>query len=262
MTVTCRSYKFRHAIVREPGNSVVSGLRASRSDDPDPELFKNEHRIYVQSLEANGLDVTLLPPLEDFPDAVFVEDAAICTGKTAVLLRPGAPSRRDEVVAIKPALVDVFEQLIDLPGDGLVDGGDVLLTENDAFIGLSERTNQTGFEALSSVLSTLGYRSRKVETPSDILHFKTDCGLLDAETIFATRRLARTRCFDGYQVMLAPDGEEAAANLIRVNDVVLISAGYPMTKSVLTKAGYEVQAIPTSQAALIDGGPSCMSLRF
>ncbi|MGI9452286.1 MAG: dimethylarginine dimethylaminohydrolase family protein [Geminicoccaceae bacterium] len=262
MTITCRSYRFRRAIAREPGNSVVEGLRASRSIDPDPELFKSEHRTYVQSLKANGLDVTLLPALEDFPDSVFVEDAAICTGKTAILLRPGAPSRRKEVDAIKPALKGIFEELITLPGDGIIDGGDVLLTENEAFIGLSERTNQAGFDALSSVLSTLGYRSKKVETPSDILHFKTDCGLLDAETIFATKRLAQTRCFDGYRVILAPDGEEAAANLIRVNDVVLISAGYPKTKSVLTKAGYKVQTNPTSQAALIDGGLSCLSLRF
>ena len=260
--MTCRSCTFSRAIAREPGNSVARGLRASRGIDPDPELFQSEHRTYVQCLEANGLDVTLLPALEDFPDSVFVEDAAICTGKTAVLLRPGAPSRRHEADAVKPVLDYVFEELITLPGDGFVDGGDVLLTEDEALIGLSERTNQAGFDALSSVLSTLGYRPRKVETPADILHFKTDCGLLDGETIFATRRLAQTRCFDAYRVILAPDGEEAAANLIRVNDVVMISAGYPKTMSVLTKAGYKVQTVPTSQAALIDGGLSCLSLRF
>ncbi len=262
MTITNRSYGFKRALTREPSNSVVSGLRTSEGPGPDPNLFKNEHHTYVESLEAHGLDVTVLPPLEAFPDSVFVEDVAICMSSAAVLLRPGASSRRGEVDAIKPTLVDIFDDLITLPGDGHVDGGDVLLTEKDAFVGLSERTDQAGFKALSSVLSEFGYVPKCVETPLDVLHFKTDCGLLDANTIFATRRLARTGCFDAYQVILAPDGEESAANLIRVNDIVLVSDGYPRTKTVLMNAGYQVKTLPTSQAGLIDGGLSCMSLRF
>jgi len=262
VTIICRSYAFKRAITRAPGNSVVSGLRTSGGADPDPDVFKSEHRTYVQSLEANGLDVTILPPLEAFPDSVFVEDTAICTANTAILLRPGAPSRRGEVDAIKPALGNLFKHVITLPENGHVDGGDVLLTEKDAFIGLSERTDQEGFDALSSVLSELGYTPKNIETPQDILHFKTDCGLLDEETIFATSRLAGLHCFDDYRVILAPNGEEAAANLIRVNDAVLVSAGYPKTKAVLTNAGYKVQTVPNSQAELIDGGLSCMSLRF
>ncbi len=258
----CRSYRFKHAITREPGQSVVAGLRAVRAADPDPELFKREHRAYIRSLEAAGLEVTMLPPLEDFSDSVFVEDTAVCTAGIAVVLRPGAPSRRGEAKAIQPFLSKTFKDVVTLPGEGFVDGGDVLLAEEEAFIGLSHRTDRAGFEALSAVLAELGYRPRNVATPADILHFKTDCGLLDAETIFATKRLAETRCFDGYRLILAPDGEEAAANLIRVNDVVLISRGYPKTEALLQDAGYDVRTIPTSQAALVDGGLSCLSLRF
>ncbi len=230
--------------------------------DPKPDIFLQEHGIYVQSLEAAGVDVTVLPALEDFPDSVFVEDAALCAGGVAIILRPGAPSRRGEADAIQRTLCTAFERVINLPGHGFVDGGDVLLAQDEAFIGLSARTNQEGLEALSTQLIELGYRPKKVETPSDILHFKTDCGLLDAETVFATRRLAKTGCFDGYRLILAPDGEEASANLIRVNDIVLISAGFPETEALLQDAGYNVVTIPTSQAALVDGGLSCMSLRF
>jgi dimethylargininase len=258
----CRSYRFKSAITRAPGHSIAKGLRSADGIDPNSEIFKQEHLAYIQCLESIGIDVTILPALEDFPDSVFVEDTAVCTAEAAIILRPGAPSRRGEATAIKPALEKVFKEIITLPGPGSIDGGDVLLAEEDAFIGLSDRTNQAGVEALSAVLADFGYKPRKVEPPLDILHFKTDCGLLDAETIFATKRLADTRCFEGYRVILAPDGEEAAANLIRVNDIVLISAGYPKTESLLRDAGYQIQTIPTSQAALVDGGLSCMSLRF
>jgi dimethylargininase len=138
----------------------------------------------------------------------------------------------------------------------------VLLSDEEAFIGLSGRTDQMGFDALARVLGDLGYRIRKVETPPSILHFKTDCGLLDSESIFASRTLAATDCFHGYQVIEAPEGEEAAANLIRVNDVVMLSAGHPKSEALLTSRGYEVRILDTSEAAKVDGGLSCMSLRF
>ena len=233
-----------------------------RTIDPDPAVFKTEHDIYVNALEAAGLDVIRLPPLEDFPDSVFVEDTAICVDGVAILLRPGAPSRRGESTAIQPALEDVFSEVVSLPGQGFVDGGDVLLTDDHAFIGLSKRTNEAGIKALATLLSDHGYGVRRVETPGHILHFKTDCGLIDAETIFATKALAEMACFDGYNLLLAPDGEEAAANLIRVNETVMLSAGFPKTEAMLRTAGYQVRVIPTTQAALVDGGLSCMSLRF
>ncbi|MGI9438020.1 MAG: dimethylarginine dimethylaminohydrolase family protein [Geminicoccaceae bacterium] len=257
-----RSYDFRRAIVREPGASVALGLRAGDTEDPDPALFLQEHRIYVAALRDAGLQVMVLPPLEDFPDSVFVEDAALFAAGRAIALRPGAASRHDEALAIRPALQAASGHVVDLPGDGTIDGGDVLLTDQDAFIGCSARTDDAGANALADLLADWGYTVRRVETPPDILHFKTDCGLLDSGTIFSTSNLASTGCFEGYRVIEAPDGEEAAANLIRINSQVFINAGYPKTKRLLSAEGYAVRTLPTSQAALIDGGLSCMSLRF
>lgn len=256
-----RSFSFTRAITRAPGASVVSGLRAGDGASPSLALFEREHQAYIAALRDAGVDVMVLPSLDAFPDSVFVEDAALCAGGTAILLRPGAPSRRGEADALRPALTKTFEHVIDLPGQGSIDGGDVLLGDEEAFIGRSARTDSAGQDALSIVLSDLGYRIRAVDTPTDILHFKTDCGLLDSGTIFATRRLADTGCFDGYRVITAPAGEEAAANLIRVNDHVLISAGFPQTEALLRQEGYTVTSLAISQAALIDGGLSCMSLR-
>ena len=152
--------------------------------------------------------------------------------------------------------------MVDLPGAGFVDGGDVMLTDDEALIGQSARTDQEGFDALARVLVDFGYRARRVDTPPSILHFKTDCGLLDSETIFASRTLNATGCFDGYRVIEAPEGEEAAANLIRVNDHVLLSAGHPRTEDLLTSNGYDLKVLDTSEAAKVDGGLSCLSLRF
>jgi dimethylargininase len=257
-----RSYRFTNFLCRRPSASVVQGIRDGSGPDPDPALFEAQHDAYLQALRAAGGNVTLLPAQEEFPDSVFIEDPAIVTGNAAIVLRPGATSRLGEAAALQPTLTDVFDTVIDLPGEGFVDGGDVILSDDEALIGQSARTNQEGFDALASVLADFGYRARRVETPPGVLHFKTDCGLLDSETIFSSRALNATGCFEGYRVIEAPVGEESAANLIRVNDHVLLSAGHPRTEDLLASNGYDIRVLDTSEAAKVDGGLSCMSLRF
>lgn len=260
---TGRSYTFSHAIARKPAKSVSVGLRAvDRGGDPDPDAFLKEHDSYVAALKATGADVTVLDALEEFPDSVFVEDAALCLAGKAIALRPGAPTRFGETAAIAPTLQDVIGEVIFLPGDGYVDGGDILVSDTEVMVGLSARTDAVGYDALKMVLDPLGYGIRMVQTPPEILHFKTECGLLDSETIFATKALAATGCFDGYKLIEAPEGEEAVANLIRFNDSVFISAGHPRTHELLVNAGYNVVELSTQEAAKVDGGLSCMSLRF
>ncbi len=262
-----RSFRFTRAIVRKPCGNVSKGLRANAgtaglADIPDPIEFARQHDAYIDALKGAGLAVTVLPALEAFPDSVFVEDAALCLSDTAIVLRPAAPTRSGEAAAITPALKRVFETVIELPGPGTVDGGDILVTDREVLIGLSARTDAKGFDTLASILADLGIVARLVETPPNILHFKTDCGLLDDQTILATPQLAATNCFADYTVIATAAGEEASANCIRVNDKVFVSAGYPATTARLSAAGFAVVQLATSQAAKIDGGLSCMSLRF
>ncbi len=256
------SYTFSHALCRKPAKSVANGLRAQDHGDPDHTLFIEHHQRYVEALTECGCKVTLLDALEDYPDSVFIEDAALCLGGVAIALRPGASSRFGESAALMPSLNKLFKQVINLSGNGFIDGGDILVTDTEVLVGLSSRTNQAGFDSLSEQVQRLGYKARKINTPADILHFKTDCGLLDGNTIFASSALAATGCFESYQVIVAPENETAAANLIRVNDTVLISEGYPETKLLLETAEYKVVCLPNSEAAKVDGGLSCMSLRF
>jgi len=256
------SFSFTNAIVRAPGTSVSNGLRTNGGTDPDAVRFRHQHCLYVDALVRAGLGVTELAPLEAFPDSVFVEDAALCLAGCAIVLRPGAASRAGESAALRPDLAVAGLRVLELADTGKIDGGDVLVTEGDVFVGLSTRTDAGGVEALAEVVEPLGYKVRGVATPGSILHFKSDCGLLDSTTIFATERLAATGCFDGYDVVVAPSGEEGAANLIRINNAVLVAEGFPVTAALLADRGYLVEVVAVDEAAKIDGGLSCMSLRF
>ncbi|MGA2953063.1 MAG: arginine deiminase family protein [Caulobacteraceae bacterium] len=254
---------FDHAIVRAPARSVTEGLRADDRGDPTFEGIRVEHDAYIAALAAAGVEVTSLPPLEAFPDSIFVEDPALVFTEGAILLRLGAPSRTGERAEIAPVLRELFEVVLDLPGPGFVDGGDVLVTPGAVLIGLSRRTDLAGAEALQQRLALLGRQSEIVTTPRGVLHFKTDCSLLDEQTVLTTPRLSASGVFHGrFREILTPEGEEAAANALRINDVVLASAEHPRTIDLLTGAGYSVTPLHTAEIGRIDAGMSCMSLRW
>lgn len=255
-------YAFNAALVREPGPSVVHGLRADDRGDPTFEGVSSEHTAYIAVLRDAGVEVTVLPALDGFPDAIFVEDPALVFPEGAILLRPGAPSRIGETAEIAPTLRSMFETVLDLPEPGHADGGDVLTTQNSVMIGMSARTDREGAEGLIACLGKLGRTGKIVETPKGVLHFKTDCSLLDEETILVTHRLAGLGMFDGHREVVVPAGEEAAANALRVNDVVLVGSGFPRTIEMLDKLGFKVIAIDTTEIGKIDAGLSCMSLRW
>lgn len=86
--------------------------------------------------------------------------------------------------------------------------------------------------------------------------------MLDEETILSTKRLDASGCFEGYKVIHCAEGEEACANTIRFNNLVLMPSGFPKTRAALDAAGYEVCEIGNTEAAKLDGGMSCLSLRF
>jgi dimethylargininase len=255
-------YHFNSVIVREPSRSVVNGLRADDRGNPTYEGVKAEHDAYIAAMRAAGVEVTILPALEAFPDSVFVEDPAVVFTEGAILLRPGAASRVDETKEITPTLRAMFENVLDLPNPGFADGGDVLTTPKSVMIGLSARTDKTGAEALAACIDKLGRKAEIVATPEGVLHFKTDCSLLDEESILSTARLARSGVFKDFKQIIIPEGEEPAANALRVNDVVMVGSDFPRTIEMLDKLGYKVVPMKTTEIGKIDAGLSCMSLRW
>lgn len=258
-----QSYTFSHAITRKPPASIIAGLRAVDTGTPDLALMQAHHADYVAALRSTGAEVVELGASEAFPDSVFVEDTALCLPKGAVVMRPGAPSRLGEAAEMAPHLQALYGQVIRIEAqDSFIEGGDILTTETEILVGRSARTNAAGVAELTRLVADWGYSVREVFTPPGVLHFKTDCSLLDAETILSTKRLAASGCFDGYKVIHVAEGEEACANTIRFNDLVIMPAGFAKTRSILQQAGYNVREIGNSECAKLDGGMSCLSLRF
>ena len=257
-----RVFDFDSAIVREPGRSVVDGLRDDPTAQPDFEGILKEHTAYVAALRAAGLAVDVLAPLEQFPDSVFVEDPALVFPEGAILLRPGAATRLGEAAEMRGALQRHFDRVLELEGDEHADGGDVLVTPETVFIGLSARTNHRGADALIAKLASLGRKARIAQTPKSILHFKTAVSLLDEDAVLATRPMAESGIFDGYRIVVVPEGEDAAANALRVNDTVLIGDRFPRTIDLLAGQGSKLQPLPVTEIGKLDAGLSCMSLRW
>jgi dimethylargininase len=253
-----RVFDFDRAIVREPAASVVHGLR-SGSEPPRYDRVAAEHRVYVGALEAAGVVVEALPALPGHPDSVFVEDPAFVLPEGAILLRPGAPSRFAEAESLAPVLHRHFAHVAEVD-DGFVDGGDILVLPEEILIGLSARTDRAGARRFAGLVRDLGRRARIVEPPTGLLHLKTGCALVDERTILAVPSLAPL--FPGYEVLETPDGETAAANLIRVNDRILMAAAFPKSASLIAERGLDLVRIPASEIARIDAGLSCMSLRW
>lgn len=254
-------FHFDQALVRTPAATVAHGLRAVDRGAPSRDGVQRELDAYVAALRAAEVNVEILEALDAFPDSIFIEDPALVFGNGAILLRPGAPSRFGESAAIAPVLRRRFDTVLELT-EGFVEGGDVLVTPDLVLIGLSERTTGPGAEALKLLLEQLGRRGEIVSTPPGVLHLKTDCSLLDEQTILATSRLAGSRAFQRYHVIVTPGGEEAAANALRVNDRVFLGDRFPRTADRLNAAGYEVVLLENTQIALLDAGFSCLSLRW
>jgi dimethylargininase len=254
-------FHFNSAIVRIPGRSVVNGLRASPGPAPVFEALVAEHEAYIAALRTAGVEVTALPALEVFPDSIFVEDPALVFSDAAILLRPGAPSRAAEAQELTATLEARFARVLRL-SEGFADGGDILVTPERVVIGLSARTDKTGAMALGQLLASIGRDSAIVDVPRGTLHLKTDCSLVDEETVIATQNLATSGALKGMRILVVPEDERSAANALRINNSVFVRADSPRTQDLLAKHGLHVVPLPVTEIAKIDAGLSCMSLRW
>jgi dimethylargininase len=254
------------AIVRPPSRNFSDGLSTAGLGAPSYELALKQHADYCAALEQCGLTLTYLEADFAYPDSTFVEDTAVLTESAAMLTRPGAPSRRGEVQSISQLLGSFLSpagiQTIQAPGT--IDGGDVCEAEDHFFIGISERTNQAGAEQLAEWLAasdfTLGFVD--IQRESTLLHLKSGLAYLGENRLVVTDALAHREEFTGYEHIRVCPEEEYGANCVRINDYVLIPSACVKLGDCLERLGYRTIALEMSEFQKMDGGLSCLSLRF
>ncbi len=260
--------QFTRAIVRPPARNFAAGLSSAALGPPDVARALEQHAEYVGALRDCGLTVTSLEPDAEHPDSTFVEDTAIVTERGAVLTRPGAPSREGEALSMGRCLRNFFADLPVIAAPGTVDGGDICEADGHFLIGVSARTNESGARQLAVHLDRLGYSSSVVDIRANpaLLHLKSGIAYLgdgiwvvDHGIQAEIRSQSRIVVRDLIPVVAV---EAYAANCVRVNDAVLVAAGFPLTSAALEKSGCRLVTLETSEFRKMDGGLSCLSLRF
>jgi dimethylargininase len=256
--------RFTRAIVRPPAGTFAAGITSSRLGPPDLALALQQHDAYCRALARLGLSLVRLPPDPDYPDSTFVEDAAIGTSRGAILTRPGAASRAGEVAALGAVLRKWFPELAAITAPGTVDGGDVCEAGEHFFIGLSRRTNPEGAAQLGEWLARHGFSSNVIDIRAmpGMLHLKTGLSWLGDRRLLAAREIGGHEELKGWEVVRVPQGEEYAANCIQVNDALLVTEGFPATSARLSELGYHLIPLAMSEFRKMDGGPSCLSVRW
>ncbi len=252
---------FKNAIVRTPGKSMVSGISTAGLGLPDYELALAQHADYIEALKECGVEVTVLEADEAYPDSTFVEDAALLTSKCAIITNPGADTRRGETVAMKKVLKGFYTNIEEIHEPGRVEAGDIMMVGSHFYIGLSERTNQSGAEQMIAHLEKYGMSGSTVEL-KEVLHLKTGLAYLENNNLIASGEFLSKEVFQKFNILAIDKGEISAANCIWVNDTVIMPKGYPKTHATIKAAGYKIREVDVSEYQKLDGGLSCLSLRF
>ncbi|MGN0710146.1 MAG: dimethylarginine dimethylaminohydrolase family protein [Anaerovoracaceae bacterium] len=256
--------KFNHVIVRRPCKAMVEGITSGLyPGKPDYELALKEHDDYIEALKQCGVDVTVLEALEEYPDSCFVEDPAVITRSCAIIANPGAASRNGEKKEILPAIQKFFDDehihFIEEPGN--LDGGDVMMVGDHFYVGLSARTNEEGIRQFGEILGKYGMTCSQVPL-EEVLHLKTGVNYIEDNNMLVSGEFVTKPDFEKYNKILIPEGEEYAANCIWVNDTVIVPEGYPGVLKAVQDLGYKTLTVDTSEYRKLDGGLSCLSLRF
>ncbi len=252
---------FTHAIARKPGPNFSQGITtAVNTGPPSYEILVNQHEKYVATLKAIGLTVILLDALPDHPDGYFVEDTAVVTADVAVITNPGADARKGEEKTIAPVLAQ-YRQTEKIRSPGTVDGGDVLQVGKHFFIGVSERTNHEGASQLSRILRRYDY-TYAIVLVGEGLHFKSSVNYVGKNTLLITEDFVGHDQLEGYDTIVVNRAESYAANTLFVNDHLLVPRGYPDTLRKLEALGFDIIELDTSEVRKMDGGLTCMSIRF
>jgi dimethylargininase len=238
----------------------------------DVERVAAQHAEYERALAQLGCAVRRLRTGKNLPDSVFIEDAAIVLDELAVIMRPGAPSRRAEVSAVAEALRR-YRSLGRIEPPGTMDGGDVLRVGRTILVGRSSRTNDAGIAQLTRLVAPHGYLVRAIEVRG-CLHLKSAATAVADHALLANRAWivpgdcadrgdkGGTGALEPFEVIDVDPREPGAANVVRVGDRLLSAAAFPRTRERLEARGFSVVTVDVSEIAKAEGAVTCCSLLF
>lgn len=252
---------FKYAIVRKPSRSMIEGISEAELGLPNYDNAIKQHDDYIEALKECGLEVTELPAVEEYPDSCFVEDPALMTPHCAILTNPGAESRRGEVAHIADAVRKFYDNVEEIKSPGFVEAGDIMMVGDHYYIGLSERTNQEGADQMIAILEKYGMSGSVVEM-SEVLHLKTGLGYLEDNNLVACGEFLTKPEFQKYNIIEIDQKDSYSANSVWINGTVLVPKGFESTVDLIKNKGYKVREVDVSEYQKLDGGLSCLSLRF
>ncbi len=226
----------------------------------DLDLARAQHQQYETALRELGCEVISLPPEDDLPDSVFVEDVALVFDEVAIVTRPGADSRKPETASIAQALAP-YRVLFTIEAPGTIDGGDVLRVGKMVYVGLSGRSNRSGVEQLQEILAPYGYRVKGVEV-TECLHLKSAVTQVGEDTLLINPTWVDRSIFEEVRLIEVDEDEPSAANAVWVDNAVLYPAHFPKTQHRLEEAGLRLKIVEATEVAKAEGAVTCCSLIF
>lgn len=249
------------AITRKPSPLLESGERTHIGRDAiDYSRALAQHDAYRAALRDLGAEVSRLDDADEFPDGVFVEDTALVLDEVAILMRPGAESRRGEVPGISRAL-EPYRQLVRVEEPATIDGGDIVVAGKRILVGRSERTNADGIQALGRLADRFGYSVHGVKMRG-CLHLKSGCTALPDGRLLINRSWINERDLQDFALVDVPEEEPWGGDVAFIGSTVIAAAAYPRTIENLEGHGYAVKPVEVSEFAKAEGGVTCMSLLF
>lgn len=219
-----------------------------------------QHRDYQRTLAELGCRVLTLEAKPAMPDAVFVEDVAVVLDEVAIMTRPGAASRRDEGASVAE-LLRRYRTLATVVAPGTIDGGDVLPVGRTLFVGRSGRSNADGIAQLAAAVAPFGYRVQAVPIRG-CLHLKSAVTAVRDDLLLLQPAWVDAAEFPGFGIIEVDPAEEHAANVLRLDESVLMPACFPRTAQRLRDAGVEVVTVDLSELQKAEGATTCCSLVF
>ncbi|MCD6287227.1 MAG: amidinotransferase [Anaerolineae bacterium] len=226
----------------------------------DPKVAVQQHDELKSKLREFGAEVTDLPELVGHPNSVFTRDTALCTPKGYVKLRLGLESRQGEEEWMAEALRAMGETCVgEIGAPGTVEGGDVVLAGDVAFVGRSIRTNEEGIQQLSALLAMMGYEIRVIALPDTILHLDKALMVLGPKQVLYCRELVSEEEIEGFEGIGFSCGGNTTANIICLGDrELIVNSSNSIVIDRLKAEGYVVRSLDLGEFAKGMGGPNCL----